>query len=170
MKQIPGAPFGHFGSCFTVSALHKASNSHIELICLVIAPFYGKCASAMTRWSRRHVLTILLGVFVALGMNLSAVQASDMAIKMTNMSSSIAMADHGNCDGCGGGNDIDAKGTTSCVSICVTPVVGLLPAKGSARVFVLTAFQSPESPALFSRASPPEPYPPRPQQHRLTLL
>ncbi len=64
-------------------------------------------------------MALLLGVFVALGMGLSAVQANDMAIKMT-MSS-----DMGGCDGCGGGDDDDRIGG-ACSSVCTTPAQAIL--------------------------------------------
>ena len=64
-------------------------------------------------------MALLLGVFVALGMGLSAVQGNDMAIKMA-MSS-----DMGGCNGCGGESDDDRLGG-ACSSVCTTPVQALL--------------------------------------------
>ena len=50
-------------------------------------------------WPTRKVLALLLAVFVAAGLSLSAVQASDMTVKM-GMMSGMDMSGGGDCGGC----------------------------------------------------------------------
>ena len=113
----------------------------------------------MSRWARHKILVLLLGVFVTLGMGLSAVQASTMAFKMP-MSSEMGSTGHGNCGGCGASGD-DAKAMV-CMPACVAPVPALLPQADAKELapspvaFPLQEF------LLTSRAYPPDPYPPRP--------
>ncbi len=109
----------------------------------------------MKRYSSQHIIALLLGVFLALGMSLSAVQASDMSIDMA-MSSDMDC-----CSDCGNGSDGDRNGG-ACLSVCTTPSPAVLPPA----VTVKTA-EAPNLPLLdyqstYGQASSPDPYPPRP--------
>ncbi len=109
----------------------------------------------MKRYSSQHIIALLLGVFLALGMSLSAVQANDMAINMA-MSS-----DMDGCNDCGNGSDSDRNGG-ACLSVCTTPSPAVLPPA----VTVKTA-EAPNLPLLdyqstYGQASSPDPYPPKP--------
>jgi hypothetical protein len=106
------------------------------------------------------MLAVFLAVFVTLGIGLSAVQASDMAAKMT-MASEMGASVHGGCDGCGG--DADKMKSMACASICATPVVAVLP-QTPPLMLIETPLSFPRHyPLLDGRASRPDPYPPRPR-------
>ena len=112
----------------------------------------------MSRWTRHKILVLLLGVFVTLGMGLSAVQANTMAFKMT-MSSEMASTGHGDCGGCGGGGD-NAKAMV-CMPACVASVPALLP-QADVKEFAPSPVTFPLRELLLtSRVYPPDPYPPR---------
>ena len=113
----------------------------------------------MNRWTRHKIFVLLLGVFVALGMGLSAVQANTMAFKMT-MTSEMGSTGHGDCGGCGnGGNTAKAM---VCMPTCVASVPALLP-QADAKEFAPSPAKFPLREFLLtSRVYPPDPYPPRP--------
>jgi len=113
----------------------------------------------MKRWSSRRLSALLLAVFLALGMTLSAVQASDMAAKMA-MASNMGATGQGGCDACGGGDDGNTKADT-CIPMCTASVPALLPSG-----FVATApdVADPHVPGyrfVRGRTPSPDPYPPR---------
>ena len=113
----------------------------------------------MKRWSSRRLSALLLAVFLALGMSLSVVQASDMASKMA-MTPGMADSGNGNCADCGGGDG--NTNTAACKAMCTaghSPAVlsfGALFANQSAAV----PPASRERPSL-GRVPSPDPYPPR---------
>ncbi|RJT28167.1 hypothetical protein D3227_34885 [Mesorhizobium waimense] len=123
-------------------------------------PIHGRLSIVMS-WPTRKVFALLLAAFVAAGLSLSAVQASDMAVKM-GMSSGMDMSGDGDCSGCPE-QAPDGKGMTACPSVCVVPVVALPPQISSAEVAVsLPRLSPPLFPVLYGRHAPPDPYPPRP--------
>ena len=107
---------------------------------------------------RLRVIVTILALFVGTGMVVSAVQASDMAVKMAAAGDSGSFGANG-CTACGGddgnGNQAD------CLPACVAASLGLLP---STVVVALNAAGSPRtSPYAAPRGSSgiPEPSPPR---------
>lgn len=105
------------------------------------------------------MFALMLGVFVTLGISLSTVQASDMAVKMASAS---AMGDSGDggCGGCDGGGNDGAKGM-ACAAVCAAPVLAVVP-----QAFSLTLAQTLRPPMrpypfLQGAAFSPDPYPPR---------
>jgi hypothetical protein len=123
-------------------------------------PHFGISLQAMmTRSSWRLTLALLLAVFVTAGLGLSAVQVSDMAIKM-GMSSSMDMPG-GDCASCPGEGP-DGSGVVPCTSACLVPVLALVPQGLVADVAVSLPRLSPAHYlSLHWRQSPPDPYPPR---------
>jgi hypothetical protein len=114
----------------------------------------------MKRWSLRQAVILLLGVFVALGVSLSAVQTSNMAANMT-MASAASASGHDGCAGCAAGNDDYAK-AMACASICSAPAFAVLPRALAIAVVKATAdVYLPEDVFFLGRVSPPDPYPPR---------
>lgn len=125
---------------------------------------------AMARLSPRHLLIMLLVVFLTAGFSLSAVQASTMTIRMAN-----AMAMHadpgmgkmaetpmkGDCNACS--KETDDKGKPmQCPAVCVAPVLAVLPQDFG--VTSMPTAQQPlalPAPFLHGRSSVPDPYPPR---------
>lgn len=109
----------------------------------------------MKRRSSQRIVALLLGTFLALGMNLSAVQASGMAIDMAMCS------DMDGCNDCGNESDCDGNGG-ACLSVCTTPTPAVL----DPAVAVITAEASklplPGSQSTYGPASAPDPHPPRP--------
>src|SRR5262245_61265277 len=87
-----------------------------------------------TRSSWRRTLALLLTVLMTVGLSLSAVQASDMAVKMSMMSG-MDMSGGGDCGGCPD-KASDGKGVAACPSVCVVPVVALTPQVQSAEIAV----------------------------------
>ena len=112
----------------------------------------------MSHWTRHKILILLLGVFVTLGMGLSAVQANTMAFKMT-MTSEMGSSGHGDCGGCGNAGG-DAKAMV-CMPGCIVSVPALLPRAGVAELSLSPVSFPPQNFLLTSRAYPPDPYPPR---------
>lgn len=129
----------------------------------------------MARLSPKHLLVILLAVFLTAGFSLSAVQASVMSARMAmtagdgmTMSSDTGMAKMadgamaGDCKAC----LKDASGSDNpmhCPPTCIAPVLAVLP-QGLAIAVVPRLRQPPALPAPFlcGRSSLPDPYPPRP--------
>jgi hypothetical protein len=106
----------------------------------------------------RRILALFLGVFLALGAGLSAIQAGEMGLQKA-MASDAGASGQGGCDGCGGSDDssnaISCSSALSCSSAAVLPVANNfaqpqpvdrpLPIAGFAR----------------GLSAPPDPYPPR---------
>lgn len=112
------------------------------------------------RWSLRQVLALLLAVFVAAGVSLSAVQANDMAIQMT-MASDMGMPAGSDCTGCPD-QGTDGGKMIVCPPACIAPVLALLPLNLTAVIAAPALHLTPlPSPYLHGRAAIPDPYPPR---------
>lgn len=129
----------------------------------------------MARWSPKHVLVMLLAVFLTAGLSLSAAQASVMSARMTMMTGSgmtmptdVGMAKksdtatNGDCKACLKGAG-DNGNPVYCPTVCVAPVLAVLP-QGLTMTMVLRAQQPSAHPApyLHGRSSAPDPFPPRP--------
>jgi|APThiThiocy_cv2_1041547.scaffolds.fasta_scaffold17469_2 hypothetical protein len=82
------------------------------------------------RWSVRQFCVLLIAVFVAAGLGLPPVQASEMAAKMAMASdvgpASIGMPFDEDCAGCPNRSTDNGK-TTTCIQVCVAQVLALLP-------------------------------------------
>jgi len=78
----------------------------------------------MKRWSWHRTRVLLLAVLLGLGMSLSFVQGSVMAMAMSVAADG---AHHGSsgCDGCSGGDHSDMTAGT-CLTICVSAAQGLI--------------------------------------------
>src|SRR3546814_17303750 len=111
----------------------------------------------MKLWSSRRFLALFLGVFLALGMGLSAVQAGEMSVQMA-MPSDAGAAGQSDCTGCNGGDDSSNAATCSSVLSCSSAAVlpgdrASVATKPSALFMPLVDF----APGL---SAPPHPYPP----------
>lgn len=115
------------------------------------------------RSSIRHVFALLLAAFVAVGLSLSSVQASDMAIKMA-MASDMSMSADSDCTGCPDEGSEGGK-MTVCPQVCIAPVLAIVP-QGLADVFLAPPpYLTPlPSAYLHGRSAIPDPYPPRPSR------
>lgn len=111
----------------------------------------------MKRWSSRRVFALFLGVFLALGMSWSAVQAGDMTVKMA-LASDMGDPGQGTCNGCG---DDGGTNAANCMPICAASSPALPPVEF---VAFATPADDPPIPGFrrsHGRASTPDPYPPR---------
>ena len=106
-------------------------------------------------WSRR-IVVMFLGAFLALGMNLSAIQASEMPVKMATMSDT-GMSGH--CNDCGDNGAV--KKMTICSLGCVAPGLAVIPQTPPTRVVQARTPLLRQASLLFGRVSSPDPYPPR---------
>lgn len=115
-------------------------------------------SDVMSRWSRHPIFVLLLGALLALGLSLSAIQASDMAAKMATVSDMGDMAAQTGCESCG--DDSTASGT-ACLSVCAAPVIAI----GSPPVPALSAPTSGHVSHRYffslGRTVAPDPRPPR---------
>jgi len=115
----------------------------------------------MKRWSARQLVALFLTVFVTVGMSLSVVQASDMALKMSVGSGAAVGPD--SCHGCPPGSSDNGMKAMGCAAICVSPTLANLnqssfavPVRKPAQLLTMRYA------ALDGRPSAPDPYPPRP--------
>ena len=114
----------------------------------------------MQQWTSRQVLTLFLGLFFALGTTLSAIQASDMAVKMA-MSSDMDTSGDVGCIACGSGGDEGSTAPNTCSPVC-TISAGMIPLYGFPEMPAPTLV-SPLSgnQSWYGRASSPDPHPPK---------
>ena len=113
-------------------------------------------AAMRERFRRLSALILAFAIIVAGATQ--GIQASDMAVKMTAVSTGDNATPQG-CTGCGA--DDNSSGT-ACFAVCGTTVVGILPPAMTISAGVLLL---PVAPVVFSsvgRHWPPDPYPPRP--------
>lgn len=127
----------------------------------------------MARLSPRHVFSLLLAVFVTVGISLSAVQASNMSVTMTMASetgvshaitskSVMGAATDSDCKACFKSMG-DNESPMHCPPTCVAPVFAVLPLAFAAA----TTIRPPQPSALpvlslHGRDSSPDPFPPKP--------
>lgn len=128
----------------------------------------------MARSSPKHVLVMLLAVFLTAGFSLSAAQASIMSAKMmmttgsgmtmpagTGMAEMADTAMNGDCNACLKGAGDTGK-PMHCPPTCIAPVLAVLP-QGLA-ITVVPQVQQPSAlptPFLHGRNSLPDPFPPK---------
>jgi hypothetical protein len=105
----------------------------------------------------RRIFGLLLGTFLALGMNLSVVQTEVMSASVA-MASGLGMPGH--CDKCAD-NGGAAKAMGNCSMSCAAPVVGVIPQTPPTRVVHLPALAPLQDSLLVGQASSPDPGPPR---------
>lgn len=110
----------------------------------------------MKHWSSRQFIALFLGVLLALGMSLSAVQASEMAVQMV-MTSDAGASGQGDCDGC----DDSADAVTCTPVLSCSGMAALLPAAGGFTVAQAIKQVTPVSGVARDLIAPPDPYPPR---------
>lgn len=115
----------------------------------------------MARSWLRRILTPFLGLVFAAGMSVSAVQATEMAGKMS-MATAMSMAEHdAKCPDCDHGTG-DAKAMNCRLAVCGVPAVATL-----APAFVMIVrtdgreLPVPVQSSLAGWTRPPDPYPPR---------
>lgn len=114
----------------------------------------------MKHWTPRQLIALVLGVMFALGISLSAVQATEMAVKMSAAAAMGTAAPDGCGGGCGG--DDGAASAGSCVMVCPNVFQALVPASGP---IVTIDLSEPRPIGEFpsaGRSSYPDPYPPKP--------
>ncbi|MER9653170.1 hypothetical protein NKJ26_06590 [Mesorhizobium sp. M0152] len=123
----------------------------------------------MARLSPKHLAVMLLAVFLAAGLSLSAAQAGVMP---ATMASGMAMAADagmgaggamkGDCNACL--KDMADKGSLKqCPPVCIAPMIGVLPQDLAVTMALRPQQPSAQStPFLHGRSSPPDPFPPRP--------
>ncbi|MFG1413560.1 hypothetical protein V5G24_20840 [Xanthobacter sp. VTT E-85241] len=115
----------------------------------------------MKLWSARKLVALFLAVFVTVGTSLSAVQVSDMTVKMA-MASDMGGSGHDGCPGCPAGGGDDGMKAISCTAVCVIPVLAVLPHAEPVMLVHKTVSFITRYRLLHGKTSPPEPYPPRP--------
>ncbi|RWL97962.1 MAG: hypothetical protein E5X74_12085 [Mesorhizobium sp.] len=123
----------------------------------------------MARLSPKHLIVMLLAVFLTVGFSLSAAQAGVMSAAMASdmaMTADAGMgaggAMKGDCKACL--KDMGDNGSPKqCPPVCIAPVLAVLP-----QDFAVTTVPRPQQPSaqptlfLHGRSSPPDPFPPRP--------
>jgi len=117
----------------------------------------------MIHSSARRLLTFMLAVFVTLGLSLFTVEAGSVASEMAKMAamSDMKSSMSGTCQKCASKSDHAAM-VTACGTICVAPAVAISQQE-SLPAFALAQIYFPSRPSLLhGLASPPDPYPPRP--------
>jgi hypothetical protein len=103
-------------------------------------------------------LALFLGVFLALGGGLSAVQAGEMGLQMA-MASDTGASGQSGCDGCGSSDDssnaVSCSSALSCSGAAVLPVANnLAQPRPVDRPLPIAGF-------AHGLSAPPDPYPPR---------
>jgi hypothetical protein len=101
---------------------------------------------------------LVLGLLVGLGMGLSAVQASQMALKMA-VFHAMATSGTATCDQCGD----QPAGTKKmvCEATCVAPAAATLPQVTAGTFKVVTEYPAAQSARLSGLTASPDPSPPR---------
>lgn len=106
-----------------------------------------------------QVFALVLGFLVAFGMSVSAVHASNMAVKMV-AAADVGASGKGDCDGCNDGGG-DGANALACPAACMAPVVAVLPPASSVSPCPEAKLPLRPHPLLLGWASSPDPYPPR---------
>lgn len=115
----------------------------------------------MRYWSLRQVRVSLFAVCVIMGMSLSTVHASNMAAERA-ITADIDVSEYDGYQGCShGGGDYGMK-SVACAALCATPVLAVFPQEAPVLSVQRPASFAALYPLLLGRASPPDPYPPRP--------
>ena len=106
----------------------------------------------------RRLFVLVLGAFLALGLNLSIVQAGEMPVKMM-MSSAMGTA--GTCHTCGGGGSVPHKKMDTCNVGCVAPAIAVISQAAPAKILLASVPVPPQGSLLLGRLPSPDPLPPR---------
>jgi hypothetical protein len=114
----------------------------------------------MNRWSLRQGFTLLLAVFVTVGMGLSVVRANDMAVKMVMMSD-MGADDQGDCPNCLHFPEKGGAKATFCATVCAEPAIAHQHEAPARVVALVAAIHLDNTAALHGRALRPDPHPPR---------
>ncbi|MER9401506.1 hypothetical protein NKI46_25675 [Mesorhizobium sp. M0615] len=151
----------------------RAADHHGRRIGLAKAAFCGQRERIMALLALKHLLTMLLAVFVTVGVSVTAVQASTMTMKMTTgaaASMTVASETGMSMPGMGAASDSDCKACLKgpgdngnpmhCPPTCVAPILAVLPLE-------FTVIRAPlpsalPTPFLHGRSSLPDPFPPKP--------
>lgn len=137
---------------------------------LAKAAFCGQPRRMMARLSPKHLLVMLIAVFLTAGFSLSAAQASVMSAKMANAMAMPTGASTGTLAGASMNGDCkaclkdigDSGNPMHCPPTCIAPVLAVLPQ--DLAVTAVLHVQQPSTqaaPFLQGRSSLPDPYPPR---------
>jgi len=141
---------------------------------LAKAALCGQPKRMMAKPSPKHLLVMLLAVFLTAGFSLSAAQASVMSAKMTmaadegmtmpsGMGKMVDAAMNGDCKACIKGAG-DNGNPMHCPPSCISPVLAVLPQDFTVKA--VPPMQQPSgqpAASLHGRSSLPDPYPPRPR-------
>lgn len=115
----------------------------------------------MKHRSSRQILVLVLGVFLALGMSVSAVQAAKNAFQMATTADDAGTSGPGNCNGCGGGDS--GKGMATCAPVLnCGSMAAVLPMESALATVRPADLFNPVSNVARSLTATPDPYPPRP--------
>jgi hypothetical protein len=115
---------------------------------------------AMNRWSLRQGFTLLLAVFVTVGMGLSVVRANDMAVKMAMMSD-MGADGQDDCANCLHLPDKAGAKATFCATVCAEPAMAHQHEAPPRVVALVAAIPLANVAPLHGRAPRPDPRPPR---------
>jgi hypothetical protein len=124
---------------------------------LVIGNLDDHIEFAMKTWSSKRLFVTVLGVFLALGLNLSAVHANGMMLKMAMSPDMIS------CEDCSPGRD-DQTAAGSCLAGCTIPTMAVLCAPSIELAAHAAELSMPAPRALRHLNFSPEPDPPRPNK------
>lgn len=116
--------------------------------------------SSVRYLSSHRIFVLLLGLVLALGMSLSALQATEAATQMATMAGDLGTSGPGSCEGCGDGDD--GKSMASCAPVinCGGMAAVISVESGMMTIHADEAFISVSSVAR-DLTAPPDPYPPR---------
>ena len=121
--------------------------------------FFGSLIAILDSMSSSpRIFAFILGAFLALGMNLSAIRAAEMPIKMT-MSSGMSVP--GKCHPCGNDGGVDHKKMDACNVGCVTPTLAVVPQTIPTKLIQASIPVPLQHAVLLGRLPSPDPLPPR---------
>lgn len=116
----------------------------------------------MTRFSLRRTFTSILGLVFAASLSVSAVQATDMAVRMTMASAMGVATNDVKCPDCDHGSR-DMKAMDCRLALCGAPGLATLASTPVVAVRVDgLGLPVQAQPPLVGWAHAPDPYPPRP--------
>jgi hypothetical protein len=110
---------------------------------------------AMKSWSLKRLFLTVLGVFLALGLNLSAIHANGMMLKMAMSPDMIS------CEDCSPGRE-DETTAGSCLAVCIFPTMAVHSVASNAEAVQEADFFLSAPRSLRYLTPSPEPDPPRP--------
>ena len=113
----------------------------------------------MTRAPFRQVFVLMLGLLMALGMSLSVVQASNMAVGMTMAGQQMSGSGMGDCGLCKDGPS-GAK-IMVCDAACAAPVNATVPQFAALLINLPVDHPLSQSPILSGWTASPNPHPPK---------